>query len=51
MRGALESVAGFKDADISPTKHEITVRYDPDATTVDKLLAGLEAGGRPAKKK
>ena len=51
MRGALETVAGFKDVDITTDKAEITVRYDPDATTVDKVLAGLAAGGRPAKTK
>ncbi len=51
MRGALKKVAGFKDADIAIDKPEITVRYDPDATSVDKVLAGLAAAGEKAKTK
>jgi copper chaperone CopZ len=51
VRGALKKVTGVKDADISPGKAEIVVRFDPDATTVDKVLAGLAAGGQPANKK
>jgi len=51
VRGALDKVPGFKNADISAGKAEIVVRYDPDATSVDKVLAGLAAGGQPAKAK
>lgn len=51
MRGALNKVAGVKGADIAPGKAEIVVRYDPDSTSVAKVLDGLAAGGEPAKQK
>ena len=51
MRGVLEKLPGVKGADIKAGNAEIVVHYDATATSVEKVLDGLAAGGEPAKPK
>ena len=51
MRGALDKVPGVTGSQIEPGKNDIVVSYDSSVTDTDKILAGLEAGGEPARKK
>ena len=51
MRGALDKVPGVTGAEIAAGKRDIVVSYDASVTDPDKILAGLQAGGEPARKK
>lgn len=51
MRGALDKVPGVTGAEIEAGKTDIVVSYDSSVTDTDKILAGLKAGGEPARKK
>lgn len=51
MRGVLEKVPGVRDFEVEAGKADIKVSYDPSKTSVDAVLAGMKAGGEPAKLK
>lgn len=48
MRGLLTKMPGVKDAKVEMQKTDISVTYDPTVTSVDAVIAGLEAAGEPA---
>lgn len=50
MRGAIRKLPGTGEITVKAGKAEIRVAYDPKVTDVDKLLAGMEAAGQPAKR-
>lgn len=51
MRGVIRKLPGTGSIDVSAGKAEITVAYNPEVTDIDKLLAGMEAGGQSAKRR
>jgi allophanate hydrolase subunit 1 len=51
VRGALEQLPGVRETEIAPGNRNVVVRYDPQQTTVGRMLEGLAAAGRPAKPK
>ena len=51
MRGVIGKLPGTGKIDVSAGKADITVAYNPEVTDVDKLLAGMAAGGQPAKRR
>lgn len=51
MRGVLTELPGVATVDVQPGNPEIVVAYDPETTDVEAVLAGMKAGGQPAKRK
>lgn len=51
MRGVIGKLPGTGKIDVTVDQAEITVAYNPEVTDVDKLLAGMAAGGQSAKRR
>ncbi|MFC7071314.1 heavy metal translocating P-type ATPase [Halobaculum lipolyticum] len=45
VSGALERVDGVRDLDTLPTTGTVTLRFDPDATTLAALVSAVEGAG------
>lgn len=51
MRGVVTKLPGVSGVEVEPGSADIVVSLDPHATSVEQLLAGMSAGGQPAKRK
>lgn len=51
MRGAVTKLPGVSGIEVEPGSADIVVSLDPNATTVEQLLAGMDAAGQSAKRK
>jgi len=48
VRGVIQQLPGIGKIEVTAGEKEITVAYNPEKIDVDKLLAGMKAGGKPA---
>jgi copper chaperone CopZ len=47
VQSALEKVKGVKEADVSLSTQEATVKYDSDAAKVEDLIKAVKAANGP----
>jgi copper chaperone len=45
VEGALRPVEGVQTADVEIETHKVTVEFDPDLVTPDRLIGAIEGAG------